>query len=43
MRRRKMSRRSSKKSFSRGANRVHVKNMMSSVSSPYTMRGGIRL
>lgn len=43
MRRRKLSRRGSRKYFTRAANRVHPKNMLSSVSSPYVMRGGIRL
>lgn len=41
-RRYKMSKRHSRKSFSRGANRVHKKNMMGSGAS-YAMRGGIRL
>lgn len=41
MRRHKMSRRSSRKSFTRGANRLHVKNV-SSVSG-YVARGGTRL
>lgn len=40
--RHKMSRRSSKKSFRRGANRVHKKNMMSSSGGTFVMRGGIR-
>ena len=39
----KMNRRGSKKYFSRGANRVHVKNMLSGSGSSYVMRGGIRL
>lgn len=43
MKRRSMSRRGSRKSFSRGANRIHKKNMLSSVGSQYAMRGGIRL
>lgn len=42
-RRYRMSRRSSRKSFSRGAGRVHKKNMLSSSGSKYVMRGGIRL
>lgn len=41
-RRYKMSRSSSRKTFSRGAGRVHIKNLQSSGSS-YAMRGGIRL
>lgn len=39
---RKMSKRRSRRSFSRGAGRVHKKNLGSSGSS-YVMRGGIRL
>ena len=39
MRRQKMSRRSSRKTFKKGANREHSKNRMNS----YYMRGGIRL
>jgi len=39
MRRQKMSRRSSRKAFRRGANKVHSKNKMTN----YFMRGGIRL
>lgn len=42
-RRYKMSRRSSHRSFSRGANRLHKKNLLSSSGSQYVMRGGIRL
>lgn len=42
-RRYKLSRRGSKKYFSRGANRIHAKNLLSSVTSPYIMRGGTRL
>lgn len=38
MRRHGMSRRKSRRSFSKGANRIHRKNMMG-----YPMRGGIRL
>lgn len=38
MRRHSMSRRGSRRSFTRGASRVHKKNLMSHV-----MRGGIRL
>lgn len=41
MRRARMSRGRSRKSFSRGANRVHRKNVSS--VSPYVMRGGVRL
>lgn len=41
-RRHRMSKRSSRRTFSRGAGRVHVKNLQSSGSS-YVMRGGIRL
>lgn len=40
MYRRKMSRRSSKRNFSRGANRTHVKNLNSSST---VRRGGNRL
>lgn len=43
MRRSRMSRGRSRSSFTRGANRVHVKNMTSSSGSGYVMRGGIRL
>lgn len=40
----KLSRRGSKKMFSRSASRTHRKNVMhSSVTSPYIMRGGTRL
>jgi len=39
MKRSRMSRRSSRKTFRRGANRQHSKNRMDS----YHMRGGIRL
>ncbi len=39
MRRQKMSKRSSRKTFKKGANRSHSKNRMTS----YFMRGGIRL
>lgn len=42
-RRYKMSRGRSRRSFSRGAGRVHKKNLMSSSGSSYAMRGGIRL
>lgn len=41
MKRHGMSRRGSRKSFSRGANRIHKKNLQS--GSGYVMRGGIRL
>lgn len=41
--RHKMSRGRSKRSFSRGASRVHRKNMLSSGGASYSMRGGIRL
>lgn len=41
--RHKMSRGGSRKSFSRGANRLHKKNLSSSVGASYAMRGGIRL
>lgn len=37
----RMSRRGSRKSFSRGANRLHKKNVSS--VAPYVMRGGVRL
>lgn len=40
-RRYKMSRRGSRKSFVRGANRLHRKNVSS--VSPYVARGGTRL
>lgn len=40
--RRKMSSRHSRKSFSRGAGRVHKKNF-TSTGAHYVMRGGIRL
>lgn len=43
MMRRKMSRHHSRKSFRRGATRVHKKNMLSSSGSSFVMRGGIRL
>lgn len=43
MKRFKMGRRSSRRSFTRGANRVHRKNLLSSSGSGYAMRGGIRL
>lgn len=33
----------SRKMFKRSANRVHKKNMLSSTSAPFVMRGGIRL
>lgn len=39
MRRKSMSRKSSRKTFRRGANRSHSRNRMDS----YFMRGGIRL
>lgn len=39
MRRHKIGRRRSRRSFSRGATRIHKKNLMSGV----VMRGGIRL
>lgn len=41
-RRYKMNKSSSRRVFSRGANRTHIKNLNSSGSS-YVMRGGIRL
>lgn len=41
MRRHRMSRGGSKRSFSYGANRIHRKNIDS--GSAYVMRGGIRL
>lgn len=37
----RMSRHQSKRSFTRGANRVHRKNV--STVSPYVARGGVRL
>lgn len=40
-RRHRMSRRGSRKSFVRGANKLHVKNV--SRVSPYVARGGVRL
>lgn len=42
MMRRKMSRSHSRRSFSRGANRIHRKNVQSHLS-PYVARGGVRL
>lgn len=42
-RRYKMSRRGSQKYFSRAADRIHKKNLLSSVTSPFIMRGGTRL
>lgn len=41
MRRHSMNRHSSKRSFSRGADRIHRKNLGS--ASAFVMRGGIRL
>lgn len=41
MRRHSMNRRSSKRSFSHGADRIHRKNMDS--GSAFVQRGGIRL
>lgn len=43
LRRRKLNRRYSEKSFSRGADRSHRKNFMSHGGSVGPMRGGIRL
>lgn len=43
MRRSKMSHHRSRKVFRRGASQVHGLNHLSSSSSRYTMRGGIRL
>lgn len=43
MRRHRMSRRNSRKSFSKAADLVHKKNLQSSVTGPYIMRGGTRL
>lgn len=43
MRRHRISRHSSKRSFRNGAARVHGMNMLSSTGSKYVMRGGIRL
>lgn len=43
MKRYKMSRRSSRKKFSRSADRTHRRNLDSSVTSPFIMRGGTRL
>lgn len=43
MRRRQLNRRKSEKMFTRGASRVHKKNLMSSSGSGFVMRGGIRL
>lgn len=43
MKRHKMSKSSSRKSFTRGANRIHKKNLQGSAGSMYAMRGGIRL
>lgn len=43
MKRRKMSRRNSEKYFSKAANRIHRKNLQSSVTGPFVMRGGTRL
>lgn len=42
-RRFRMSKRSSRRTFSRGANRVHRKNMLSSSGSKYVQRGGLRI
>lgn len=42
MRRRSMSRRASRRSFSRSASMTHRKNMMSS-GGRYVMRGGLRI
>lgn len=39
----KVSRKKSKRTFSRTAQRVHPKNMLSSSGSSFAMRGGIRL
>lgn len=43
MRRHRMSRSGSKRSFRSGASRVHPMNSMSSSGSQFVMRGGIRL
>lgn len=43
MRRHKLSRRGSKKYFTKAAGRLHKKNLMSSAGGSYAMRGGIRL
>jgi hypothetical protein len=43
MKRHKMGKKHSKKSFSRGADRVHKKNFSSSAAAPFIMRGGTRL
>lgn len=43
MRRRHMSSSKSRRSFRKGASRVHPKNSMGSSGSRFVMRGGIRL
>lgn len=43
MRRHRMSRSGSKRSFRKGASRVHGMNSLGSSGSQYVMRGGIRL
>lgn len=43
MRRHKMNRRRSERYFTKAAGRVHKKNLQSSVTGPYVMRGGTRL
>lgn len=43
MKRSKLSRSQSRKSFTRSASRSHMKNFQSSSGSQYMMRGGIRL
>lgn len=43
MRRRKLSRGSSRRMFSSGAQRVHVKNLRPMFGGGMVMRGGIRL
>lgn len=43
MRRSRMNRRNSRRTFVKGASRVHGMNSLSSSGSRYVMRGGIRL
>lgn len=43
MRRHRMSRSKSRRTFTKGAARVHGMNSLSSSGSVYVMRGGIRL
>lgn len=43
MKRRKMSRRNSRRSFSKAADLTHKKNLQGSSTGPFIMRGGTRL